>query len=175
MVIKPMTGHFIPNWAKDASDPKVAGLLSELKQFGTENLYQAFLMWVLKNPNVCCAAVGMTTAARRGGRLRGGRAEAHRDAPRGCWSTTRRRPPATTAACARRACRPARRACAIPDILRFRMYYKNYGHREDAREYYAALAERPAGHGLHRRAAAASRPAPTGWRSSRSSRKPTGC
>ena len=29
----------------------------------------------------------------------------------------------------------------IPDILRYRMYYKNYGHCEDAREYYAALAE----------------------------------
>jgi len=29
----------------------------------------------------------------------------------------------------------------IPDILRFRMYYKNYGHQEDAREYYAGLAE----------------------------------
>ncbi len=27
----------------------------------------------------------------------------------------------------------------IPDILRFRMYYKNYGHQADAREYYAAL------------------------------------
>ena len=30
----------------------------------------------------------------------------------------------------------------IPDILRFRMYYKNYGHRDDARDYYAALPER---------------------------------
>jgi predicted aldo/keto reductase-like oxidoreductase len=30
---------------------------------------------------------------------------------------------------------------AIADILRFRMYYKNYGHREDARDYYAAVPE----------------------------------
>ena len=28
----------------------------------------------------------------------------------------------------------------IPDILRFRMYYKNYGHQDDARELYANLA-----------------------------------
>ena len=28
---------------------------------------------------------------------------------------------------------------AVADILRFRMYYKNYGHREDARELYAGL------------------------------------
>ena len=27
----------------------------------------------------------------------------------------------------------------IPDVQRFRMYYKNYGHTQDAREYYAAL------------------------------------
>ena len=52
MVIKPMTGHFIPNWAKQADDPKVAGLLAELKHLGTQNLYQAFLMWVLENPRV---------------------------------------------------------------------------------------------------------------------------
>ena len=62
MVIKPMTGHFIPNWAKQTDDPKVAGLLTELKTVGKQNLYQAFLLWVLKNPNVCCAIVGMGVA-----------------------------------------------------------------------------------------------------------------
>ena len=31
LVIKPMTGHFVPNWAKESTDPKVARLLAELK------------------------------------------------------------------------------------------------------------------------------------------------
>jgi len=44
-----------------------------------------------------------------------------------------------------RMCKTCLPACPvgvrIPDILRFRIYYKNYGHRADAREYYAALAD----------------------------------
>ena len=32
--MKPMSGHFVPNWAKDVSNPKVARLLDELKEFG---------------------------------------------------------------------------------------------------------------------------------------------
>ena len=27
----------------------------------------------------------------------------------------------------------------IPDVMRYRMYFKNYGHRDDARELYAAV------------------------------------
>jgi predicted aldo/keto reductase-like oxidoreductase len=33
------------------------------------------------------------------------------------------------------------RGIRIADILRYRMYHKNYGHRADAREYYAAVPE----------------------------------
>ncbi|NLX97574.1 MAG: hypothetical protein GXY83_15505 [Rhodopirellula sp.] len=136
--MKPMTGHFIPNWAKETSEPKVAQLMQELRQFGSENLYQAFLMWVLKNPNVCCAAVGMTTphevvenCAAVGKKLTALHyrlldlyaAAATRDYCRMCET-----------------CMPScPHGVAIADILRFRMYYKNYGHRADAREYYAAL------------------------------------
>jgi len=136
--MKPMTGHFIPSWAKETTDPKVIRLLDELKQFGTANLYQAFLMWVLKNPNVCCAAAGMTTpqdvvedCAAIGKKLtrlhyrllEQYAAAANRDYCRMCET-----------------CLPScPQGVAIADILRFRMYYKNYGHQADAREYYAAL------------------------------------
>jgi predicted aldo/keto reductase-like oxidoreductase len=140
LVIKPMTGHFIPNWAKNASDPKVAGLINELNRLGTKNLYQAFLMWVLKNPNVCCTAVGMNAV---------------QDVIEDCEAVAQkltskhRRLLDLYAAAATgdycRMCETCLESCPagvrIADILRFRMYYKNYGHRADAREFYADLAE----------------------------------
>ena len=140
MVIKPMTGHFIPNWAKDTADPKVARVLEELKQLGTKNLYQAFLMWVLKNPNVCCTAIGMN---------------APQDVAEDCEAVAQKfaevhhrlledyAAAATDDYC--RMCETCLGSCPagirIPDILRFRMYYKNYGHYADAREMYAALGD----------------------------------
>lgn len=138
LVIKPMTGRFVPNWAKETSDPKVARLLAALDEFGTENLYQAFLMWVLKNPNVGCTAVGMTTphevvedCAAVGKEL----TDVHHRLLEHYAAA------ATADYC--RMCETCVPHCpqgvAIADILRYRMYYKNYGHREDARELYAAL------------------------------------
>ena len=140
LCMKPMTGHFVPNWAKDQSNPKVAKVMSELKQSGSENLYQAFLMWVLKNPNVCSAAVGMSTVG---------------DVLEDCAAVTQEftevhhrllelyASAATSDYC--RMCETCLPSCpqgvAIADILRFRMYYKNYGHQQDARDYYAALPE----------------------------------
>ncbi|MCX7824851.1 MAG: aldo/keto reductase [Verrucomicrobiae bacterium] len=139
MVIKPMTGHFIPNWAKKTDDPKVAWLLKELKVSGKQNLYQAFLMWVLKNPNVSCAIVGMGAV---------------QDVVEDCAAVTKKLTAsherlleqyaalATGDYC--RMCETCVPNCPagvrIPDILRFRMYYQNYGHRRDARELYASLA-----------------------------------
>jgi predicted aldo/keto reductase-like oxidoreductase len=139
MVIKPMTGHFIPNWAKDTTNPKVARVLEELKQLGAKNLYQAFLMWVLKNPNVCCTAIGMN---------------APQDVAEDCeavaqtFAEVHHRLLEDYAAAATgdycRMCETCLGSCPagvrIPDILRFRMYYRNYGHYADAREMYAALA-----------------------------------
>jgi predicted aldo/keto reductase-like oxidoreductase len=138
IVMKPMTGHFIPNWAKETSEPKVAQLLAELKDLGMENLYQAFLMWVLKNPNVCCTAVGMSTP---------------HDVVEDCAAVAKKltaqhyrlldlyASAASADYC--RLCETCKPSCpqgvAIADILRFRMYFKNYGHRADAREYYAGL------------------------------------
>lgn len=138
IVIKPMTGHFIPNWAKNTSDPKVAGLLEELKGFGTKNLYQAFLMWVLKNPNISCTAVGMNAV---------------QDVVENCEAVAGRltalhhrlleRYAALATGDYCRMCETCLESCPagvrIPEILRFRMYYKNYGHCRDARELYAAL------------------------------------
>jgi len=138
LAIKPMTGHFIPNWAKETSEPKIARLMAELKEFGQENLYQAFLMWVLKNPNVGCTAVGMTTP---------------HEVVEDCAAVTKKftalnrrllehyAAAATDDYC--RMCETCLPRCpqgvAIADVLRYRMYYKNYGHREDARAFYAAL------------------------------------
>ena len=139
LVMKPMSGHFIPNWAKDTSDPKVVRLLAELKEFGKSNLYQALLMWVLQNPNLSAAAVGLTMVndviedcAAVGQKLTAMHerllelyaAAATRDYCRMCET-----------------CMPScPKGIPIPDILRFRMYYKNYGHQDDARELYANLA-----------------------------------
>lgn len=139
MVIKPMTGHFIPNWAKKADDPKVAALIDALKECGAGNLYQAFLMWVLRNPNVSCAIVGMN---------------APQDVDEDCAAVARKLEAiherlleeyaalATGDYC--RLCETCMSVCPeeirIPDILRFRMYYSNYGHRRDARELYGSLA-----------------------------------
>jgi predicted aldo/keto reductase-like oxidoreductase len=140
IVMKPMTGHFVPNWAKDTSNPKVAKVLGELQEFGKENLYQAFLMWVLKNPNVDCTAVGMSTV---------------QDVIENCEAVAKKltaahyrllehyAAAATDDYC--RMCETCMPSCPqgipIADILRFRMYYKNYGHRENAKEYYAAVSE----------------------------------
>ena len=138
LCMKPMTGHFVPNWAKDASNPKVTQLLGELQQAGKANLYQALLKWVLQNPNVGAVAVGMSTV---------------QDAIEDCAAVNL----ALTAGHERllelyasAACDDYCRLCEtcvphcpvgirVPDILRYRMYYKNYGHRDDARELYAAL------------------------------------
>jgi hypothetical protein len=140
LCMKPMTGHFVPNWAKDMSNPRAARLMRELEHLGKENLYQAFLMWVLKNPNVCAAAVGMSTV---------------QDVVEDCAAVTGKLTAVHdhllehyAAACTDDYCRMCEtclpscpQGIRIPDILRFRMYYKNYGHREDAREYYAALSD----------------------------------
>ncbi len=141
LVMKPMTGHYIPNWAKDTSNPKVARLMEELKRFGTKNLYHAFLLWVLKNPNVSCAVIGMNKV---------------QDVVENCQAITQKftqlhehllehyAAAVTDDYC--RMCETCVPSCPeglrIPDILRFRMYFKNYGHREDARELYSALPKR---------------------------------
>ncbi|MDD4108317.1 MAG: aldo/keto reductase [Prolixibacteraceae bacterium] len=139
MVIKPFSGHFIPNWAKDSTDPMVQDLLADLNKFGKKNLYQALLMWVLQNPNVHTAVCGFNEPQdvvedfeifkdRR-------KTAFHEDLLKRYYTL------ATRDYC--RMCETCLPSCPqhipIPDILRNRMYYKNYGHKEDAREFYANL------------------------------------
>jgi predicted aldo/keto reductase-like oxidoreductase len=103
-------------------------------------------MWVLKNPNVNCAAVGMNAVPD---------VEDDCDAVGKTLTSVHRRLLDMYAAAATgdycRMCETCLEVCPagvrIADILRYRMYFKNYGHCQDAREYYADL-------GSHRQATA---------------------
>ena len=139
MVIKPFSGHFIPNWGKNSTDPMVKDLLEDLNKFGKKNLYQALLLWVLQNKNVATAVCGFNEPQDLvedfEGYLGGKLTTFHEDLLHRYYTL------ATRDYC--RLCETCVPACPkgipIPDIQRNRMYYKNYGHELDAREYYASL------------------------------------
>ena len=138
LVMKPMSGHYIPNWAGQTTDPMVQTFMKDLNRLGTKNLYQAFLLWILQNNNVTTAVVGLNEP---------------QDAIDLCDAISskftgmhkelleRYANLATNDYC--RLCETCMSACPrgirIPDIQRYRMYYKNYGHQLDARELYAAV------------------------------------
>ncbi len=139
IVIKPMTGNFIPHWAKETVDPEVQEIMKKLKNYGPENLYQAMLKWILQNPNVASCAVGMDTVqqvvenveAVKTRKLSVVQQElldmyanhADKDYCRMCET-----------------CSPScPQGIPIPDILRFRMYYKNYGQTDRAKYLYNKL------------------------------------
>jgi len=138
LVMKPMSGHYIPNWARQTTDPMVQTFIEDLKKFGTKNLYQAFLLWVLKNNNVTSAVVGMNEAQD---------VIEDCDALNGTFTLMHQELLERYASLANndycRLCETCMPSCPksiqIPDIQRFRMYYKNYGHTLDAREYYAGI------------------------------------
>jgi len=139
--IKPMTGNFIPNWAKEAANPEIQEIMKKLKDYGPSNLYQAMLRWILQNPNVTACAVGMDTVqqvvenceAVKARKLTAEQNElldmyadiAGKDYCRMCETCNQFCP----------------RGVAIADILRFRMYYKNYGRRDYAKNLYNELAD----------------------------------
>ena len=139
--IKPMTGNFVPNWAKEAASPEIQEIMKKLKEYGSSNLYQAMLRWILKNPNVTACAVGMDTIqqvvenceAVKAKKLTAEQNEllemyagiADKDFCRMCETCSRFCP----------------RGIAIADILRFRMYYKNYGRMDYAKNLYSELAD----------------------------------
>jgi len=139
MVIKPFSGHFIPNWGKNSTDPMVRALLSDLNRYGKKNLYQALLLWVLQNKNVNTAVCGFNepqdVVEDFEGYLGGKLTTFHEDLLKRYYTL------ATRDYC--RMCETCVPACPkgipIPDIQRNRMYFKNYGHTLDAREYYASL------------------------------------
>ena len=113
--------------------------MNDLKEYGKKNLYQALLLWVLQNPNVGTAICGFNepqdVVEDYEGYL-GGKLTAFQEDLLKRYYTL-----ATRDYC--RLCETCLPTCPkgipIPDIQRFRMYYKNYGHTQDAREYYAAL------------------------------------
>ncbi|MHC4538228.1 MAG: aldo/keto reductase, partial [Planctomycetota bacterium] len=140
--IKPMTGNFIPNWAKETATPEIREIMKKLEDYGPSNLYQAMLRWILQNPNVTACAVGMDTIqqvvedceAVRTRELTAEQREllemyasvANGDYCRMCETCDQSCP----------------RGVAVSDILRFRMYYKNYGRRDYAVSLYDELADR---------------------------------
>lgn len=138
LVMKPMSGHYIPNWAKQETDPMVQTFLKDLKKLGTKNLYQAFLLWVLRNKNVTSAVIGMNESQDvidNCDAINGKFTAMHEEILENYSAL------ATNDYC--RLCETCVTSCPknipIPDIQRFRMYYKNYGHTIDAREYYAGI------------------------------------
>lgn len=138
LVMKPMSGHYIPNWARQTTDPMVQTFMNDLQKFGTKNLYQAFLLWVLQNSKVTTAVVGMNESKDvidNCDALNSIFTSKHRDLLERYASL------ATNDYC--RLCETCVASCPrsipIPDIQRFRMYYKNYGHLQDAREYYSRI------------------------------------
>lgn len=138
LVMKPMSGNYIPNWAKQSTDPMVQVFLKDLNRLGTKNLYQAFLLWVLQNSNVTTAVVGLNEAqdvVDNCDAINGKLTAMHQEL------LERFAALATNDYC--RLCETCMPSCPkgipIPDIQRFRMYYKNYGHQLDARELYATV------------------------------------
>jgi len=138
LVMKPMSGHYIPNWAGQTTDPMVQAFMKDLESLGTKNLYQAFLLWILQNKNVTSAVVGMneTQDVIVDCDAILGKFTAMHEALLKKYSVL-----ATKDYC--RLCETCITSCPkgipIPDIQRFRMYYRNYGHQVDAREYYSAI------------------------------------
>jgi uncharacterized protein len=139
LTIKPFSGHFIPNWGKNTTDPMILNFLDDLKKFGKKNLYQAMLLWVLQNQNISAAVCGFNepqdVVEDFDGYLGGKLTTFQEDLLKRYYTF------ATNDYC--RLCESCTASCPkgipIPDIQRFRMYYKNYGHTLDAKEYYAAL------------------------------------
>ena len=139
--IKPLTGNFIPYWAKQDSNTEVQEIMRRLKNYGPQNLYQAMLRWNLQNPNLNACAVGMDTVqqvvenveAVKTRNLTAVQQElleqyaglADKDYCRMCETCTPHCP----------------KEIPVPDILRFKMYYQNYGWGSHAQDLYNELPE----------------------------------
>jgi predicted aldo/keto reductase-like oxidoreductase len=139
MGIKPLTGNFIPYWAKQTADPEIQEIMKLLKNYGPENLYQAMLKWNLKNPLLTGCIVGMDTVqqlvedveAIKTSELTTDQEElfekylklADNDYCRLCEMCVPQCP----------------KEIPIPDILRFRMYYNNYQWGDYAKGLYNKL------------------------------------
>ena len=141
IVIKPLTGNFIPYWANQTHDPEIQEIMRKLKDYGPKNLYQAMLRWNLGNPNITACAVGMDTVQQV---IEDCEAVSTRDQ---YASETKNELLEEYARLADkdycRLCETCVPHCPngvrIPDILRFRMYYNNYKWEEYAKAQYNNL------------------------------------
>jgi hypothetical protein len=58
MTIRSFNSYFIPNLGRNNTDLLVKDFIAGLKKYGKKNLYQALLLWVVKNPSVYTALFG---------------------------------------------------------------------------------------------------------------------
>jgi len=139
IVIKPLTGNFIPYWAKQTAEPEIQEIMKKLRDYGPQNLYQAMIKWIIQNPDVTACAVGMDTVqqvvedveavtsfeitAQQEELLELYAGIADKDYCRLCTTCVPHCP----------------KGIPIPDILRFRMYYNNYGWGDYAKSLYNEL------------------------------------
>jgi len=141
IIIKPLTGNFIPYWANQTHDPEIQEIMKKLKYYGPKNLYQAMLRWNLGNPNITACAVGMDTVQQV---IEDAEAVVTRDQYASALQDE------LLEEYARLADRDYCRLCTtcvphcpngipIPDILRFRMYYNNYKWGDYAKSLYNEL------------------------------------
>ena len=139
IVIKPMTGNFIPYWAKQTAEPEIQEIMKKLKDYGPQNLYQAMIKWILRNQELTACVVGMDTVqqviedveaaksveftAQQEELLELYAGVADKDYCRLCTTCVPHCP----------------KGIPVPDILRFRMYYNNYGWGDYAKGLYNEL------------------------------------
>jgi len=139
IVIKPLTGNFIPYWAKQTAEPEIQEIMKKLRDYGPQNLYQAMIKWIIQNPDVTACAVGMDTVqqvvedveavtsfeitAQQEELLELYAGVADKDYCRLCTTCVPHCP----------------KGIPVPDILRFRMYYNNYGWGDYAKNLYNEL------------------------------------
>lgn len=141
MGIKPLTGNFIPYWAKQTVDPEIQEIMKLLKDYGPENLYQAMLKWNLKNPLLTGCIVGMDTVQQLVEDVEAIKTFEFTTEQEELFEKYMKL--ADSDYC--RLCSTCVPQCPkeipIPDILRFRMYYNNYQWGDYAKGQYNNLPE----------------------------------
>jgi len=141
IVIKPLTGNFIPYWANQTHNPEIQEMMKKLKEYGSKNLYQAMLRWILQNENVTAAAVGMDTVQQVIENVEG-------VITREMTSIQKELLELYTRIADKDYCRMCEtciphcpKGIPVSDILRFGMYYNNYQWGDYAKNLYNELPE----------------------------------
>lgn len=134
-----MTGNFIPYWANQTSLSEIQEIMKKLKDYGSHNLYQAMIKWILQNPDVTACAVGMDTVQQvieNAGAVVSREITAEQEKLLELYTNI-----ANKDYC--RLCETCLPHCpngvAIADIQRFRMYHNNYKWKNYAKNLYNEL------------------------------------